>query len=50
MATQIPRPLAMNRRQLLGTVAVIPMSGIEVTAEAVPVPSIPTLEPSPLNF
>ena len=52
MATQIPRPLAMNRRQLLTTVAVIPMSGIlppQVTADAVPVPSIPTSEPSPLN-
>jgi hypothetical protein len=51
MATQIPRPLAMNRRQLLATVAAIPMSGIlpQVTADAVPVPSIPRSEPSPLN-
>src|SRR3974390_3036001 len=52
MATQIPRPLAMNRRQLLATVAAIPMSGVlppQVTADAVPVPSIPTSEPSPLN-
>jgi hypothetical protein len=42
----------MNRRQLLATVAVIPMSGIlppQVTPDAVPVPSIPTSEPSPLN-
>jgi hypothetical protein len=46
MATPIPRPLTMNRRQLLTAVAVIPMSGIEVTAEAVPVQSIPTSEPS----
>ena len=53
MATQIPRPLTMNRRQLLATVAAIPMSGIlppQVTADAVPVPSIPTSEPSPLNL
>ena len=45
MATQIPRPLTMNRRQLLGTVPAIPMSGIlppQVSADAVPVPSIPT--------
>jgi hypothetical protein len=52
MATQIPRPLTMNRRQLLATVAAIPMSGIvppQVSADAVPVPSIPTSEPSPLN-
>src|SRR6516162_6255563 len=52
MATQIPRPLAMNRRQLLATAAAIPMSGIlppQVTADAVPVPSIPTSEPSTLN-
>ena len=52
MATQIPRPLTMNRRQLLTTVAAIPMSEIlppQVTADAVPVPSIPTSEPSPLN-
>ena len=42
----------MNRRQLLATVAAIPMSGIvppQVSADAVPVPSIPTSEPSPLN-
>ena len=53
MATPILRPLAMNRRQLLTTVAAIPMSGIlppQVTADAVPVPSIPTSEPSPLNL
>jgi hypothetical protein len=53
MATQIPRPLAMNRRQLLATVAAIPMSGIlppQLTADAVPVPSIPTPEPSPLKL
>jgi hypothetical protein len=40
MATRIPRPLAMNRRQLLATVAAIPMSGIvppQVAADAVPV-------------
>jgi hypothetical protein len=52
MATQIPRPLTMNRRQLLGTVPAIPMSGIlppQVSVDAVPVPSIPTSEPSPLN-
>ena len=52
MATQIPRPLAMNRRQLLATVAAIPMSEIlprQVSAGAVPVPSILTSEPSPLN-
>ena len=52
MATQIPRPLTVNRRQLLATVAAIPMSGIlppQVLADAVPVPSIPTSEPSPLN-
>ena len=52
MATQIPRRLTMNRRQLLATVAAIPMSGIvppQVSADAVPVPSIPTSEPSPLN-
>jgi len=45
-------PTSMNRRQLLATVAVIPMSGIvppQVAADAVPVPSIPTSEPSPLN-
>ena len=50
MATQIPRPLAMNRRQLLTTVAVVQMSGIlpaQISADAVPVPSIPTSEPSP---
>jgi hypothetical protein len=43
----------MNRRQLLETVAAIPMSGIlplQVTADAVPVPSIPTSERSPLNL
>jgi hypothetical protein len=43
----------MNRRQLLATVAAIPMSGIlppQVSADAVPVPSIPTSEPSPLNL
>jgi hypothetical protein len=53
MATQIPRPLTMNRRQLLTTVAVIPMSGIvpaQVSADALNVPSIPTSEPSPLNL
>ena len=53
MATQIPRPLTMNRRQLLATVVAIPVSGIlppQVTADAVPVPSIPTSEPSPLNL
>jgi hypothetical protein len=53
MATQIPRPIAMNRRQLLATVAAIPMSGIvppQVPADTVPVPSIPTSEPSPLNL
>jgi hypothetical protein len=52
MATQILRPLAMNRRQLLTTVAFIPMSGIvppQVFADAVPAPSIPTSEPSRLN-
>ena len=52
MATQIPRPLTMNRRHLLATVAAIPISGIvppQVGADAVPVPSIPTSEPSPLN-
>jgi hypothetical protein len=52
MATPIPRPLVMSRRQLLATVAAIPMSGIlppQVSADAVPVPSIPTSEPSPLN-
>jgi hypothetical protein len=52
MATQIPLLLTMNRRQLLATVAAIPMSGIvppQVSADAVPVPSIPTSEPSPLN-
>jgi hypothetical protein len=52
MATQIPRPLTMNRRQLLATVAAMPMSGIfppQVTADALNVPSIPTSEPSPLN-
>jgi hypothetical protein len=52
MATQIPRPLAMNRRQLLATVAAIPMSETlppQVSADGVPVPSIPTSEPSPLN-
>ena len=40
----------MNRRQLLATVAAIPMSEIlppQVTADAVPAPSIP--KPSPLN-
>jgi len=44
--------LTMNRRQLLATVAAIPMSGIvppQVSADAVSVPSIPTSEPSPLN-
>src|SRR6516162_2805928 len=53
MATQIPRSLAMNRRQLLTTVAAIPMSEIlppQVSADAVPVPSIPTSERSPLNL
>jgi|SRR6516162_717363 len=53
MATQIPRPITMNRRQLLTTVAAIPVSGIlppQVTADAVPVPSIPKSEPSPLNL
>ena len=53
MATPMPRPLAMNRRHLLATVAAIPMNGIlppQVTADAVPVPSIPTSEPSPLNL
>ena len=53
MAAQIPRPLTMNRRQLLGTVPAIPMSGIlppQVTADAVPVPSIPTSEPPRLNL
>ena len=53
MATQIPRPLTMNRRQLLATVAAIPMSGIlppQVSADAVSVPSIPTSERSPLNL
>jgi hypothetical protein len=53
MATQIPRPLTMNRRQLLTTVAVIPMSGIlppQVCADAIPVPSIPTSEATPLNL
>jgi hypothetical protein len=55
MAKDISRsehPLTMNRRQLLATAAAIPMSGIlppQVTADAVPVPSIPTSEPSPLN-
>jgi hypothetical protein len=52
MATPIPRRLRMNRRQLLTTVAAIPMSGIlppQLNADAVPVPSIPTSEPSPLN-
>jgi hypothetical protein len=49
-----PKPtLAMNRRQLLmATVAATPISGIlppQVAADAVPVPSIPTPEPSPLN-
>jgi hypothetical protein len=42
----------MNRRQLLATVAAIPMSGIvppQVSADAVPVPSMPTSEPPPLN-
>src|SRR6516165_3011739 len=53
MATQIPRPLAMNRRQLLATVAAIPMSGVlppQVSADALNVPSIPTSEPSPLKL
>jgi hypothetical protein len=53
MATQIPRRLTMNRRQLLATVAAIPMSEIlppQVSAGAVPVPSIPTSESSPLNL
>src|SRR6516165_9324911 len=53
MATPIPRPLVMSRRQLLATVAAIPMSGIlppQVTADAVPVLSIPTSEPSPLKL
>ena len=52
MATQIARPLTMTRRHLLATVAAIPMSGIlppQVSADAVPVPSIPTSEPPPLN-
>ena len=52
MATPIPRRLRMNRRQLLATATAIPMSGIlppQVTADAVPVPSMPTSEPSPLN-
>ena len=52
MATQIPRRLTMNRRQLLANAAIIPMSGIvppQVSADAVPVPSIPTSEPPPLN-
>jgi hypothetical protein len=43
----------MNRRQLLTTVAAIPMSGIvppQVSAGAVLVPSIPTSEPSPSNL
>ena len=53
MATKIPRPLAMNRRQLLATVAAIPMSGVlppQVSADALNVPSIPTSEPSPLKL
>jgi hypothetical protein len=52
MATQIPRPLIMNRRHLLATAAAIPMSGIvppQVCADAVPIPGIRTPEPSPLN-
>jgi hypothetical protein len=52
MATQIPCPRTMNRRQLLATVAAIPTSGIvppQVAADAVPVPSIPTSESPPLN-
>jgi hypothetical protein len=52
MATQIPLPLAMNRRQLLATVVAIPVSGIpppQVAADAVPVSSIPTSEPPLLN-
>jgi hypothetical protein len=43
----------MNRRQLLATVAAILVSGSvppQVAADAVPVPSIPTSEPSPLNL
>jgi hypothetical protein len=42
----------MNRRHLLATAAAIPISGIlppQVSADAVPIPSIPTSEPSPLN-
>jgi hypothetical protein len=53
MATQIPRPITINRRQLLATVAAIPMGEIlppQVTADAVPPSSIPTSEPSPLNL
>jgi hypothetical protein len=53
MATQNSRPLTMNRRQLLATVAAIPMSGIlppQVAGDAAPVPSIPTSGPSPLNL
>jgi len=52
MPTQIPRPITMNRRQLLANAAVMPMSGIlppQVSADAVPMPTIPTSEPSPLN-
>jgi hypothetical protein len=40
MATQISRPLTMNRRHLLATVAAIPIGGIpppQVAADAVPV-------------
>jgi hypothetical protein len=43
----------MNRRQLLATVAAIPMSGMlppQVFADALNVPSIPTSEPSPLKL
>jgi len=53
MAQQIPRPLTMNRRQLLAPVAAIPMSGIvpqQVAADTVPVPSIQTLKRSSLNL
>jgi hypothetical protein len=47
------QPLTMNRRQLLATAAVIPMNGIlppQVSANAVPVPSIRTLECTSLNL
>jgi hypothetical protein len=52
MATQIPRPLIMNRRQLLATAAAVSSSAIvppQVVADAIRVPNIPTSEPSPLN-